>query len=52
MQVIVLSDATASATDQVQAANLHDLNQIGIRTPTVEDWVASLLASVAEKEAI
>lgn len=40
--VSVLSDATASATDEVQAANLHDLRAVGVNTPTLAQWKASL----------
>ena len=40
--VSVLSDCTASATDAVQAANLFDLRNAGIHTPTLAQWKASL----------
>ncbi|KAI3438603.1 hypothetical protein D9Q98_001026 [Chlorella vulgaris] len=39
-QVTVLSDATASATHGVQLANLHDMRQCGVDTPTVAEWAA------------
>lgn len=41
-QVTVLSDGTASASEEVQAANLHDMRQVQIDTPTVAEWVAEL----------
>lgn len=40
--VSVLADATASATSAVQEANLFDLRNVGIATPTVSEWAASL----------
>ena len=40
--VSVLSDCTASATDAVQSANLFDLRNAGIHTPTLGQWKASL----------
>ena len=40
--VSVLADCTASATDAVQAANLFDLRNAGIHTPTLAQWKASL----------
>jgi nicotinamidase-related amidase len=36
--VLVLADATASASEEVQQANLHDLRQIQVGTPTVKEW--------------
>lgn len=44
-QVSVLADATASATDVVQEANLFDLRNVGIATPNVSEWAASLESS-------
>ena len=41
-QVTVLADATASATDEVQAANLFDMTKVGVDTPTVAEWGAQL----------
>ena len=41
-QVTVLSDATASASEEVQAANLHDMRCVSVDTPTVEEWAAQL----------
>lgn len=46
-QVTVLSDATASASDEVQAANLHDMRQVKIDTPTVAEWAAQLAGGAA-----
>jgi len=40
--VSVLADATASATDEVQASNLADLRAVGVATPTLAEWKASL----------
>ena len=40
--VSVLADCTASATDAVQNANLFDLRNAGIHTPTLAQWKASL----------
>ena len=39
-QVTVLSDATASATEDVQRANLLDLKNINVCIETVEEWKA------------
>ena len=41
-QVTVLADATASASDAVQAANLHDMRCCSVDTPTVAQWRAQL----------
>ena len=41
-QVTVLSDATASASEAVQQANLHDMRQCAVDTPTVDDWAEQL----------
>jgi hypothetical protein len=43
-KIVVLSDATASATPEVQEANLFDLRQVGVLTPGLDEWVASLSA--------
>lgn len=47
MQVTVLSDATASASVEVQEANLHDMRQVKIDTPTVAEWSAQLGSTAA-----
>lgn len=52
VQVEVLSDATASATPAVQQANLHDLRQVGVATPSLEAWASSVIAQVAAHAAI
>ncbi len=36
--VVVLSDATASATPEVQAANMHDLRNMGCTVIDVAEW--------------
>jgi len=41
-ETVVLSDATASADDTVQAANLSDMANMGIRIATVEETVRGL----------
>lgn len=41
-RVTVLADATASASDAVQAANLHDLRCVSVDTPSVAEWAAQL----------
>lgn len=46
-QVTVLSDATASASVEVQEANLHDMRQVKIDTPTVAEWSAQLGSTAA-----
>ena len=40
--VSIISDATASATDAIQKANLADCRGVGIHTPTLAEWRASL----------
>lgn len=40
--VSVLADATASADDAVQKANLFDMRNTGINTPTLAQWKSSL----------
>lgn len=40
-KVTVLSDATASATPEVQAANMHDLQNIGCEVITVAAWAGA-----------
>ncbi|KAL6785923.1 hypothetical protein ACKKBG_A00710 [Auxenochlorella protothecoides x Auxenochlorella symbiontica] len=51
-QVEVLSDATASASKAVQAANLYDLRQVGVCTPSLEEWASGIVAQVAAHSAI
>ncbi|KAL6785544.1 hypothetical protein ACKKBF_B00710 [Auxenochlorella protothecoides x Auxenochlorella symbiontica] len=51
-QVEVLSDATASASKAVQAANLYDLRQVGVSTPSLEEWASGIVAQVAAHSAI
>jgi len=43
LQVTVLSDGTASASAEVQEANLHDMRHVKIDTPTVAEWAAQHL---------
>lgn len=47
VQVTVLSDATASASDEVQQANLADIRNVSIGTPTTAEWAAQLHATAA-----
>ena len=42
LQVTVLSDATASASEAVQQANLYDMRQCAVDTPTVDEWLQQL----------
>ena len=44
----MLADATASQTDEVQAANLYDMRNIGVDTPTVAEWEQQLQQQAAE----
>ncbi len=44
-EVAVLADATASASEEVQAANLADLRAVGIVTPTYAEWTAARRAA-------
>ncbi|KAL2622951.1 hypothetical protein R1flu_003156 [Riccia fluitans] len=39
-KVVVLADATAAASAKVHDANLFDIRNVGIATPTVEEWSA------------
>ena len=41
-KVTVLSDATASASQNVQDSNLRDMRNVNIATPTVDEWAASI----------
>jgi hypothetical protein len=41
-QVTILTDATASQTPEVQAANLYDMGKMGFSMQSVEEWAASL----------
>jgi nicotinamidase-related amidase len=43
---VVLSDATASASDEVQNANLYDMGMMGVDVMTVEEAVGKLLVTV------
>ncbi|KAJ9537483.1 hypothetical protein OSB04_030216 [Centaurea solstitialis] len=36
--VTVIVDATAAATPHVHAANIYDMKNIGVATPTLEEW--------------
>ncbi len=38
----MLSDGTASSSEEVQAANLYDMRHVKIDTPTVAEWSAQL----------
>eukprot|EP00249_Psilotum_nudum_P016809 c25993_g1_i1 orf=224-841(+) len=37
--VVVISDATAAANPEVHSANLSDMRNVGIATPTLMDWM-------------
>ncbi|RZC85478.1 hypothetical protein C5167_041666 [Papaver somniferum] len=39
--VVVITDATAASTPEVHEANLFDMKQIGIDTPTLQEWCQS-----------
>ncbi|WCJ40808.1 Isochorismatase family protein [Euphorbia peplus] len=39
--VTVIVDATAAATPDIHAANIHDMQKIGVATPTVQEWCES-----------
>ncbi|CAL5361339.1 probable inactive nicotinamidase At3g16190 [Camellia sinensis] len=39
--VTVIVDATAAATPDVHAANIFDMKNIGVSTPTLEEWCKS-----------
>ena len=41
-RVTVLADATASDTAEVQGANLFDMRNLGVWTPSVAEWAATL----------
>ena len=43
---IVLSDATASASDEIQNANLYDMSMMGVSVMTVEEAAEKLLVTV------
>ena len=47
----MLADGTASASAAVQTANLYDLRQIGVETPTGDDWAAGLGANATPQAA-
>ncbi|KAJ4962102.1 hypothetical protein NE237_022012 [Protea cynaroides] len=40
--ITVISDATAAATPEVHDANLFDMRNVGIATPTLEEWCKSI----------
>ncbi|XP_078438941.1 isochorismatase family protein isoform X2 [Wolffia australiana] len=39
-QITVISDATAAATPEVHHANILDIKNVGVATPTLEEWCA------------
>ncbi|XP_065869248.1 probable inactive nicotinamidase At3g16190 [Euphorbia lathyris] len=39
--VSVIVDATAAATPDIHAGNIHDMQKIGVATPKVEEWCES-----------
>ncbi|PKA59059.1 hypothetical protein AXF42_Ash001152 [Apostasia shenzhenica] len=39
--VTVIVDATAAATPVVHTANIHDMKNIGVVTPTLEEWCST-----------
>ncbi|KAK6773449.1 hypothetical protein RDI58_028687 [Solanum bulbocastanum] len=39
--VSVITDATAAATPDVHTANIFDMKNIGVVTPTLEEWCQS-----------
>eukprot|EP00246_Nothoceros_aenigmaticus_P002871 TRINITY_DN1377_c0_g1_i4.p1 TRINITY_DN1377_c0_g1~~TRINITY_DN1377_c0_g1_i4.p1 ORF type:complete len:215 (-),score=33.74 TRINITY_DN1377_c0_g1_i4:285-929(-) len=39
LSVTVLADATAAANPEIHAANLLDLRNVGIKTPSIHEWV-------------
>ncbi len=43
---VVLSDATASGTDEVQQANLFDMSKMGVEVMTVAEATDKLLVTV------
>lgn len=36
--VTVILDATAAATPEIHAANIFDMKNVGVATPTIEEW--------------
>jgi len=46
-EILVLSDATASKSEPVQAANLEDMKNMGIANCTVAAWAGSKSNSIA-----
>nr|XP_009775692.1 PREDICTED: uncharacterized protein LOC104225565 [Nicotiana sylvestris]XP_016488576.1 PREDICTED: probable inactive nicotinamidase At3g16190 [Nicotiana tabacum] len=40
-QVTVITDATAAATPDIHIANILDMKNIGVATPTLEEWCQS-----------
>ncbi|XP_052182305.1 probable inactive nicotinamidase At3g16190 isoform X2 [Diospyros lotus] len=39
--VTVIVDATASATPEIHLANIFDMKNVGVATPTLEEWCES-----------
>ncbi|KAK9102739.1 hypothetical protein Sjap_019993 [Stephania japonica] len=39
--VTVIVDATAAATTEIHAANILDMKNIGVETPTLDEWCSS-----------
>ncbi|MCO5575179.1 hypothetical protein L7F22_028976 [Adiantum nelumboides] len=39
--VIVLSDATGAASPEVHEANLFDMRNVGVTTPTLAEWMGA-----------
>ncbi|XP_059458065.1 probable inactive nicotinamidase At3g16190 [Corylus avellana] len=39
--VTVIADATAAATPDVQVANIFDMKNVGVATPTLQEWCES-----------
>ncbi|XP_020097510.1 probable inactive nicotinamidase At3g16190 isoform X2 [Ananas comosus] len=39
--VSVISDATAAATPEIHFANMRDMKNIGVATPTLQEWCSS-----------
>ncbi|KAG7625436.1 putative inactive nicotinamidase [Arabidopsis thaliana] len=40
--VTVITDATAAATPEIHAANILDMKNIGVKTPTLHEWSEEL----------
>ncbi|KAF0933717.1 hypothetical protein E2562_019195 [Oryza meyeriana var. granulata] len=37
-KVTVITDATAAATPEIHSSNIRDMKNIGVETPTLEEW--------------